>query len=135
MAYPGRQNIYDAIIRKMVQESLAKQEEEFRQQHEADTDAQLLMYLRTWAIRLHHTPWPGEIVGGSFLLERFGSWNRALTLAKLSPPQTVNQSQSFARVKEETERQKEIYTKRKAEKKVAANQKRLQQSAKKKQSD
>ena len=132
MAYPGRQNIYEATIRRMVQEALEQQEQDFRGQHGSDTDGQLLAYLRSWAIRKRHTPWPGEIVGGQYILERFGSWNRALALAKLPEPRTENQMKSFARVQEETKKQKEIYRLRKAEKKVLANQKRLQQEAKKK---
>ena len=135
MAYPGRQNIYDATIRRMVQEALEQQEQDFRGQHASDTDEQLLAYLRGWAIRKNNTPWPGEIVGGKYILERFGSWNRALALARLPAPKTENQSKSFARIKEETEKQKEIYRKRKAEKKVLANQRRLQQEAKKKHSE
>ena len=132
MAYPGRQNIYEATIRRMVQEALEQQEQEFRQQHESDTDEQLLAYLRAWAIRLHHSPWPDEIVGGRFIQERFGSWNRALALARLPAPKTTNQKKTFARIQNEVERQKEVYRQRKAEKKVLANQRRLQQEAKKK---
>ena len=132
MAYPGRQNIYEATIRRMVLEALEQQEKMFREEHESDTDTELLMYLRACAIRLHHSPWPGEIVGGKYIQERFGSWNRALLLARLPAPKTANQSKSFARVREETEKQKEIYRQRKAEKKVLANQRRLQQEAKKK---
>ena len=64
MGYPGRQNIYEAAIRRMVQQALEEQEEQFREQHKSDTDAQLLQYLRAGALRLHHTPWPGEILGG-----------------------------------------------------------------------
>ena len=135
MSYPGRQNIYEAAIRRMVQEALAEEEQEFRQQHEADTDEQLLSYLRSWAFRLHHTPWPGEIVGGSYIEERFGSWNSALTLAKLPAPRTANQSKSFARVQKVTQEQKERYTQRKAEKKMRSAQKRAQQAAKKKEVD
>ena len=63
MAYPGRQNIYEATIRRMVSEALEQQEQEFRQQHKEDADEQLLTYLRAWAILNHQTPWPGEIVG------------------------------------------------------------------------
>ena len=132
MAYPGRQNIYEATIRRMVREALTQQEQEFRQQHETDTDAQLLAYLRAWAIRKHHTPWPGEIVGGSFIQERFGSWNRALAMARLPMPKTANRSQSFVRVQEETQKQKEIYRQRKAEKKALAQERLAQQAAKKK---
>ena len=132
MTYPGRQNIYEATIRRMVMEALEQQEQEFRQQHEADPDEQLLAYLRTRAAALQHAPWPGEIVGGKYIQERFGSWNRALALAKLPPPAAANKNKPFARVQEETKRQKEIYRKRKMEKKAMANQKRLQQAARKK---
>ena len=132
MAYPGRQNIYEATIRRMVQEALEQQEQEFREQHKEDTDQELLMYLRVCAIRLHHTPWPGEIVGGKLILERIGSWERAVMLAKIPAPRTANQQKNFARVQEETERQKEVYRKRKAEKKILAQQRIAQQGAKKK---
>lgn len=132
MAYPGRQNIYEATIRRMVQESLEQQEQAFRLRHEADTDEQLLAYLRSWAIRYNHTPWPGEILGGSYIQERFGSWNRALSLARLSTPQGSNQSRTFARVREEEEKQKEVYRQRKAEKKAQAARKRIQQASKRK---
>ena len=50
MGYPGRQNIYDAIIRRMVQEALELQEQQFRQEHGSDPDEQLLSYLRSCAM-------------------------------------------------------------------------------------
>ena len=89
MAYPGRQNIYEATIRRMVQQALEDQEQEFREQHEKNTDQELLMYLRSCAMRLHHTPWPGENPGhgGSdprccmyeapFLSAKAGHWVKA----------------------------------------------------------
>ena len=135
MAYPGRQNIYEAVIRRMVQEALEQQELEFRQQHEASGDEILLSYLRDWAMGQHRSPWPGEILGGKLILERFGSWDRALAKAGLPAPRTPNQSRSFARVQEETERQREIYKKRKAEKKALSNERRLRQEAGRKQKE
>ena len=87
MAYPGRQNIYEATIRRMVQEALEQQEQTFRQQHAEDSDEQLLAYLQAWAIRKQHTPWPGEIIGGKYIQERFGFWNRVLLLAQLPVPE------------------------------------------------
>ena len=135
MGYPGRQNIYDAIIRRMVQEVLELQEQQFRKEHGSDTDDQLLSYLRSCAVKLNHTPWPGEILGGSLLEERFGSWERALTLARLPEPQILNQSKNFARVRLETERQKEVYRQHKAGKKILAARRRAEQEAKRKKSD
>lgn len=117
MAYPGRQSIYEATIRRMVQGALKQQEEDFLLQHRTDTDEQLLLYLRSWAARLHHTPQPVEVVGEQLMEERFGSWERACSLAKLPPPRTGNPKKPFARVLEETEKQKELYRLHKAEKK------------------
>ena len=90
MGYPGRQNIYEATIRRMVLQALEEQEQAFREAHEGDTDQQLLLYLRSNAIQLHHTPWLGEILGGTYIQERFGSWHRAVALAKLPLPQRSN---------------------------------------------
>ena len=135
MGYPGRQNIYDAIIRRMVQEALELQEQQFQQEHGSDPDEQLLSYLRSCAIKLNHTPCPGEILGGSMIEERFGSWERALALARLPEPQTLNQSKNFVRVRLETERQKKVYRQHKAEKKVLAAKRRAEEEAKRKKSD
>ena len=135
MGYPGRQNIYDAIIRRMVQDALELQEQQFREAHGSDTDEQLLSYLRSCAVKLNHTPWPGEILGGSLIEERFGSWERALALARLPEPHTMNQSKHFARVRLETEKQKELYRQKKAEKKILSARRRAEQDAKRKKSD
>ena len=135
MGYPGRQNIYDSTIRRMVQEALEQQEQEFLLAHETDTNEQLLDYLRTCAVKLNHTPWPEEILGGSVILARFGSWERALALAKLPEPKTQNQSKIFVRIRQETEKQKEVYRQRKAEKKVLSAKRRAVQDAKRKKFD
>jgi hypothetical protein len=135
MGYPGRQNIYDSTIRRMVQEALEQQEQEFLLAHETDTNEQLLDYLRTCAVKLNHTPWPEEILGGSVILARFGSWERALALAKLPEPKTLNQSKNFVRIRQETEKQKEVYRQRKAEKKVLSAKRRAVQDAKRKKFD
>ena len=132
MGYPGRHNIYNATIRRMVQEAQEAQEQAFRQEHENDTDQDLLAYVRANAFRLNHTPWPGEIPGGSYIEERFGSWNLMLAMAKLPVPRTANQQKNFARYNEEVERQKEVYRQRKAEKQMRAKQRMEQQAAKKK---
>ena len=132
MGYAGRHNIYEGIIRRMVTEALDAQEEAFRKEHENDTDGQLIAYLRSSAMQLHHVPWPGEIVGGKVIAEHFGSWEAALMIAKLPRPEGPNKLSSFPRVKQEEERQKEIYRQRKAEKKILAEKRRHEQEARKK---
>ena len=120
MAYPGRNNIYDATIRRMVAKALDEQEKAFGLKWGSSDDGELLEYLRREAERLGHTPWPGEIVGGKMIEQRFGSWHEALGQGNLSQPTTPDSYNSFARVIEETERQKTIYRQNKAAKKQKA---------------
>ena len=135
MGYAGRQNIYEGTIRRMVTQALEEQEEQFRLEHETDTDAQLIAYLRQCAMELQDSPWPGQIPGGTVIAERFGSWEKALAAAKLPRPRSQNKSETFLRVKQEEARQKEIYRQRKAEKKILSEQRRIRQAAKKKESE
>ena len=117
MPYPGRNNIYEATIKRMVNEALAAQEQEFTANRSADSDAQLLGYLCFCAGMLGHTPWPREIVGGSLIEKRFGTWQIALLKAKLPKPSIPDKTSGFARYQEETLRQKELYREKKAAKK------------------
>lgn len=135
MAYSGRHNIYRATIRRMVSEVLELQEQEFRKEHASDTNEQLLSYLMRCASDLQHSPWPGEIVGGSVIEERFGTWKQALLLVRLPEPPPDSQKNVNARVLEETERQKQIYRQRKAEKRDLVQKRQAQQATKKKQKE
>lgn len=132
MGYAGRQNIYEGAIRKMVTQALEAKEEEFRKEHGSDTDGQLIAYLRLCATKLQHTPWQREILGGTVIAERFGSREKTLAAARLPFPQGEDKPSTFRRVQLEEERQKEIYRQRKAEKKVLSEKRRIQQEAKRK---
>lgn len=122
MPHPGRNNIYEATIKRMVNEALEAQEQEFAQYRGNDSDEQLLGYLCFCASLLGHTPWPREIVGGSMIEARFGSWETALANAKLPMPTTPDKLTGFARYQEEEERQKAAYREKKAAKKQKAQQ-------------
>ena len=135
MGYAGRQNIYEATIRRMVAQALEEQEEQFRQEHEADTDDQLIAYLQAAAEELQDTPHQGEILGGKLIAERFGSWENALEAARLLRSCRPNKPAAFLRVQQEEVRQKEIYRQRKAEKRILSEKRRTQQAAKKKGSE
>ena len=130
MGYPGRHNIYEATIRRMVTQALEAEELQFRQAHEQTTEEQLLGLFRDWVSVHGYTPWPDELAGGSYLTERFGSWERLVDLAGLNMPTHPNRHQSFARVTEETERQKELYRRKKADKKLLAQKRLAAQAAK-----
>ena len=131
MGYAGRNNIYEATIKRMVAHALEEREQEFLEAHSSDTDEQLLAYLRQNTIQLGHTPWPREIVGGSYIEQRFGTWKNALCRAKLPRPSTPDNLSGFARIQEERARQEVIYRQKKAEKKLRAQQRRAQQAKKK----
>ena len=117
MPYPGRNNIYEATIKRMVNEALEAQEQEFAQNRGSDSDEQLLAYLQFCTQLLGHTPWPREIVGGSLIEKRFGTWQIALIKANLPKPSTPDKTSGFARYQEQTQRQKELYREKKAAKK------------------
>lgn len=122
MPHPGRNNIYEATIKRMVNQALEAQEQEFASSRSLDSDEQLLDYLRFCASVLQHTPWPREIVGGSLIEQRFGSWPNALLKAKLPAPNLPDKVTGFARYQEETQRQKVLYREKKAAKKQKAQQ-------------
>ncbi len=84
-------------------------EAEFAGLHSADTDDELLAYLRGWAERLKHSPNVCEVIGGDYIAKRFGSWNKALVLAGLpkapsNPPKRWHRLMYLA----ELRRQREI---------------------------
>ena len=135
MGYPGRQNIYEATIRRMVAQALQEQEQAFRQAHSQDTDEALLALVRQWAADHGDAPWPAELAGGSYLSERFGSWERLLRLAGLEAPAHPDRQQCFDRVREETGRQRVLYRRKKAEKKQLAQKRIAEQAAKRRARD
>lgn len=113
MPYPGRNRIYNSIIERMVNEAFRVEEAAFAKVHGEDSDEQLLVYMKSCAVRLGHTPWPREIAGGEFLLRRFIVWENAYRKAGLPPPSLPDKLTCFARCTEETERQKKLYREKK----------------------
>ena len=127
---PDRNAIYNAVINRMVRESLEQKEEDFAIAHAQDSDAELLVYLRQCAAELRHSPWPREIVGWKYLTERFEDWNEMLRRAHLPMPMTPNKVYSFQLVLEETKYQKQVYRQKKEEKKAKAAERRKLQAEK-----
>ena len=127
---PNRNAIYNAVINRMVRESLEQKEEDFAIAHAQDSDAELLIYLRQCAAELRHSPWPREIVGWKYLTERFEDWNEMLRKAHIPMPTTPNKVSSFQLVLEETKYQKQVYRQKKEEKKAKAAERRKLHSEK-----
>ena len=129
---PDRNAIYNAVINRMVREALEQKEEDFALAHAQDSDKELLIYLQRCAAELRHSPWPKEIVGWTYLTERFGDWNEMLRKAHLPMPNTPNKPSEFYLTLQEVKDQKQIYRQRKEEKKAKAAE-RLRLQAEKKQ--
>ena len=129
MPKPSRNEIYEAVIRRMVEKSLEEQEQNFLGDHGTDTDAQLLSYICEQAQILHHAPRYREIIGWKCICERFGSWDSALAAAGLQPVSNCPVSK-LPRIQAEVEKQKEVYRQKKAEKKLRSR-KRMQEQQKK----
>lgn len=75
--------------KKIMQYTLAaiqQKNDVFVQEHQADTDEQLIEYLWVCAKAIGHTPCKVEVLGGDMIAERFGSWEDALTAAQLPKP-------------------------------------------------
>lgn len=109
MVKPKRNQIYDAVIHRMVMEGLAKKEMDFRMEHQEDSDEELLEYLRQKAKELRHTPWPQEIVGWDLITERFAGWPNAVHRANLPVMFTTNNLTKFQLYQDEVEYQKKMY--------------------------
>ena len=129
MPRPTRNEIYESVIRKMVQQALEEQELEFTRDHAFDTDEQLLDYIRQYAGIFQYAPRYKEIIGWKLITERFGSWGAAIEKAGLHLSSSCS-VERLPRIQEEVRKQKELYRQKKAEKKLLSEQRRLQQEAK-----
>ena len=71
---------------KLEEEVRAERDRLWGENHESDTDEQLLSYLRQCAEDLGHSPVKAEVEGGSYIARRLISWPLALQLAELPLP-------------------------------------------------
>lgn len=78
-------NWYEQHIAKRTRDALAEQDRAFAEKHAGDSLDQLAAYLRRCAGHWEKSPAPIEIVGGSYIAERFGDWKDALRAAHLNP--------------------------------------------------
>ena len=102
-------NWYEQHIAKRTRDALAEQDRAFAEKHAGDSLDQLAAYLRRCAGHWHKSPAPCEIVGGSYIAERFGSWSDALRAAHLNPVYGHPHNRSNGRYQREMKRQIELY--------------------------
>lgn len=93
--FDGR-NWHEQHIAKRTRAALDEQDRAFAERHAGDTLAELACYLRRCAEHWGRSPAPCEIVGGSYIAERFGSWSDALRAAHLNPAYSHPHNRSMA---------------------------------------
>lgn len=118
---------FENIIRRRTEEALAARQREFPQLHRDDTDAQLLEYLIRCAEEIGHSPNACEIIGGAYIYQRFGSWDRALRLAGLGRPSQAPDFQRRWIYKQEQQRQLELHRADKRKKAMEKQNKQMKQ--------
>ena len=104
-------------ISKRTEAALKERDEAFAARHGETPLPQLARYLHRCSLSLGHSPSPNEVDGGSFIEERFGSWEAAMRLAKLSPPTSMRKLRDTARYKSERKRQEPLFREERKKKK------------------
>lgn len=102
-------NWHEQHIAKRTRAALEEQDRAFAERHAGDTLPELACYLRRCAGHWHKSPAPCEIVGGSYIAERFGSWEAALQLAHLGTVYKKPNNRNNGRYQREMKRQIELY--------------------------
>ena len=108
---------FERNVAKRTVAALEARDAEFAEKH-ADTPlAHLAQYVGNRAELLRHTPSPCEIDGGTFIEERFGSWDAALRAACLPPTRTKAKLNGTARYRKERAIQEPLFLAERKEKK------------------
>ncbi len=104
-------------IAKRAEAALKERDAAFAERHAETPLPQLARYLKRCAETLKHSPSPAEVDGGDFIETRFGSWEAAMRLAKLSPPKSMRKLKDTARYKGEKARQEPLFREERKKKK------------------
>ena len=108
---------FERNVAKRTVAALEARDAEFAEKH-ADTPlAHLAQYVGNRAELLRHTPSPCEIDGGTFIEERFGSWDAALRAACLPPTRMTVKLNGTARYRKERSVQEPLFLAERKEKK------------------
>ena len=111
MARHDRRNHYSreqdlrAKAEARTREAIRQQNALFAQAHKEEDDEQLLQYVRNLAKALERTPDVGEVIGGTYIAERFGGWAKVLDAAELPASAVIPKLETSLVYKQEYKRQ------------------------------
>ena len=110
---------FERNVAKRTVAALEARDAAFAEKH-ADTPLrELALYLARCARTLRHSPAPCEVDGGTFIEERFGSWDTVLEMAHLRPPIKEPKLKDTARYKREKAVQEPLFYEESERKKKA----------------
>ena len=121
---------FENIMRHRVEAGLKQRETEFRAEHTETSNLQLLQYVRQCAREMGHTPNGCEVVGGSYIAERFGGWGNVVRLCGLPKPGPAPKWERRLKVKQEYEYQLKLFKREKLAKKQAREQAKAEKAMK-----
>ena len=107
---------FERNVAKRTVAALEARDAEFAEKHADTPMAHLAQYVGNRAELLRHTPSPCEIDGGTFIEQRFGSWDAALRAACL-PPARMMKLNSTARYRKKRTVQEPLFLSERKEKK------------------
>ena len=107
----------DQKIAQRTKDALAARDAAFAEKHTDTPLAHLAQYVSNRAELLRHSPAPCEVDGGTFIEERFGSWDAVLEMAHLCPPIRKPKLKDTARYKREKAVQEPLFLAERKEKK------------------
>ena len=103
------QRWYEATMDRRTREALHRRIEEYERDHEDDSSGALLDAIRKRAAELGYVPYPAECLGARMIVERFGSWARAVKLAGLPSPRGPRRLNETRLYREEYRRQQKLH--------------------------
>ena len=110
---------FERNVAKRTVAALEARDAAFAEKH-ADTPLrELALYLARCARTLRHSPAPCEVDGGTFIEQRFGSWDAVLEMAHLRPPAKEPKLKDTARYKREKAVQEPLFYEESERKKKA----------------
>ena len=96
-------------VDQRTRQELKSQEQRFLAEHANDTDEQLAAVIKARARELKRSPQMVEVTGAWYMVERFGSWNKALAAADQHMPSGSPKLTRSDRYKAEYARQAALF--------------------------